>query len=65
MTVGGGAILGYTVPVAPPVLLPSFVGGNLGAVRLGEGMRPESGGTERVIFGTPRGSAGFIPEVRF
>jgi len=56
----GGSVLGYTVPTAPAVLLPSFVGGRLGALRMGEGLRPESGGTDRVRFGT-RAS---LPQVR-
>lgn len=47
----GGSVLGYTIPTAPPVLLPSFVGGRLGRVSLGEGLRPESGGSERVRIG--------------
>lgn len=47
----GGSVLGYQVPTAPAVLLPSFVGGRLGRVSLGEGLRPESGGSERVRIG--------------
>jgi len=54
----GASVLGTTVPVAPAVLLPSFVGGRLGTVEMGAGMRPESGGRERVEFGT-------MPKVRF
>lgn len=50
--VPGGAVLGTQVPVAPPVLLPSFVGGRMGAIRIGGGMRPESGGTPvRIVMG--------------
>lgn len=53
-SVQGGSVLGTTVPVAPPVLLPSFVGGRIGVVRIGGGMRPESGGhPDRVRFGDP------------
>lgn len=48
-----GSVLGYTVPVAPAVLLPSWVGGRLGVVTMGAGMRPESGGQERVVFAPP------------
>lgn len=55
----GGSVLGYQVPTAPPVLLPSFVGGRLGQVSIGQGMRPQSGGTARVRFGV-----GILPEVR-
>lgn len=47
----GGSVLGNTVPLAPAVLLPSFVGGRTGRVSLGEGLRPASGGEERVRFG--------------
>lgn len=47
----GGSVLGNTVPLAPAVLLPSFVGGRVGRVSLGGGLRPESGGGERVRFG--------------
>lgn len=42
---GGGSVLGYTVPIAPPVLLPLWVGGRVGKVREPGGYRPESGGT--------------------
>jgi len=60
----GGSVLGVTVPTAPPVLLPSFVGGRLGRVEIAGGMRPESGGTERVIIGGVNAAAR-MPEVRF
>lgn len=63
--IGGGSVLGYSVPVAPPVLLPSFVGGKLGRVNIGGGMRPASGGTERVVFGGGSGRTPIMPEVRF
>lgn len=62
--IGGGSVLGYSVPVAPPVLLPSFIGGRLGRVEIAGGMRPESGGTERVIIGGVNAAAR-MPEVRF
>jgi len=53
-TVAGASVLGTTVPSAPPVLLPSFVGGRIGVVRMGGGMRPESGGNpDRIRFGNP------------
>lgn len=62
ISIAGGSVLGTTVPTAPPVLLPSFVGGRLGVVRIGGGMRPESGGTpKRVVMG-PGG--GILPIVR-
>lgn len=49
---GVGGLPGYGVPSAPGVLLPSFVGGNLGEVRDPGGMRPVSGGRpERVHMG--------------
>lgn len=49
---GPGGLPGYGVPPAPGVLLPSFVGGNLGEVRDPGGMRPVSGGRpERVHMG--------------
>lgn len=49
---GGGSVLGFTVPRAAAVALPSFVGGALGKVRMSEGMRTESGGSDqRVYFG--------------
>jgi len=60
----GGSVLGYSVPVAPAVLLPSFVGGRLGRVEIAGGMRPESGGQERVIIGG-NNAAARMPEVRF
>jgi len=60
----GASVLGHTVPVAPAVLLPSFVGGRLGRVEIAGGMRPESGGQERVIIGGTRAAAR-MPEVRF
>jgi len=53
--VSSGSVLGYDVPAAAPVALPSFVGGALGAVRIGGGMRPQSGGTPvRVVMGPGR-----------
>lgn len=60
----GASVLGVTVPNAPPVLLPSFVGGRLGRVEIAGGMRPESGGTERVVIGGINAAAK-MPEVRF
>lgn len=48
---GGGSVLGYSVPQAPAVLLPSFVGGRIGTVRRSGGLRPESGGTPRIVKG--------------
>lgn len=60
----GASVLGVTVPNAPPVLLPSFVGGRLGRVEIAGGMRPESGGQERVIIGGVNAAAR-MPEVRF
>lgn len=60
--VGGGSVLGFTVPNAPAVLLPSFVGGNLGVIRMGGGMRPESGGTPvRIVMGP---GSGVFPRIR-
>lgn len=47
----GMTVLGQVVPVAAPVLLPLWVGGIVGFIRMGEGMRPESGGEERFIWG--------------
>lgn len=58
----GGSVLGTQVPVAPSVLLPSFVGGRLGVVRIGGGMRPESGGTPRRVVMGPGSSV--LPQVR-
>lgn len=56
-----GSVLGYDVPVAAAVVLPSFVGGLLGVVRLGGGMRASSGGTpKRVVMGP----ANVLPQVR-
>lgn len=54
-SVGGGAVLGYTVPLAPPVLLPSYVGGRIGQVVIGAGTRPTVIGQsqdERIVLGT-------------
>lgn len=61
-----GSVLGYDVPAAAPVALPSFVGGLMGTVRLGGGMRPSSGGTpKRVVMGPGNGSGGtLLPQVR-
>jgi hypothetical protein len=47
----GGTVLGTQVPTAPPNILPSWVGGRLGVVRRSGGMRPESGGTPRIVKG--------------
>lgn len=44
-----GTVLGYNVPAAAPVLLPSFVGGRIGVVRRSGGLRPASGGRPRII----------------
>lgn len=56
-----GSVLGYDVPAAAAVALPSFVGGRLGTVRIGGGMRPASGGTpKRVVMGP----ANILPQVR-
>lgn len=44
-----GTVLGYIVPAAAPVLLPSFVGGRIGVVRRSGGLRPASGGRPRII----------------
>lgn len=49
--VQGGSVLGVQVPVAPAVLLPSYVDGRIGRLELASGLRPESGGTERWIMG--------------
>jgi len=58
----GGSVLGSVVPAAPAVLLPSFVGGRTGTIRMGGGMRAESGGTpKRVVMGP--GTA-VLPQVR-
>lgn len=51
--IASGSVLGFSVPAAPAVLLPSWVGGRLGVVVMGAGMRPESGGQERVVFAPP------------
>lgn len=56
----GGSVLGYEVPAAPAVLLPSFVGGRLGEIRLGGGMRPASGGAPSRVRMGPVG----LPVVR-
>lgn len=64
--ISSGSVLGYDIPAAAPVALPSFVGGLLGTVRIGGGMRGESGGTpKRVVMG-PAGAAGstLLPQVR-
>lgn len=50
---GGGSVLGQQVPVAPPVLLPNWVGGRIGVIREPGGYRPESGGTP--LFPKPLG----------
>lgn len=55
------SVLGYDVPAASPVALPSFVGGLLGVVRIGGGMRPSSGGDPaRVVMG----DTNLFPRVR-
>lgn len=55
-----GSVFGQPLPIAAPVALPSFVGGLLGTVRMGGGMRPMSGGTpKRVVMGTA-----VLPQVR-
>lgn len=60
--ISSGSVLGYEVPAASAVALPSFVGGNLGTVRIGGGMRPIAGGTpKRVVMGP--GST-VLPQVR-
>lgn len=59
--IASGSVLGYDIPAASPVALPSFVGGLLGVVRLGGGMRPASGGDpQRVVMGNPT----YLPRVR-
>lgn len=50
---GGGSVLGYSVPIAPPVLLPNWIGGRIGVIREPGGYRPESGGTP--LFQEPIG----------
>lgn len=50
-TIAGSSVLGVTVPGAPPVLLPRWVGGAIGHVVRSGGTRPESGGTLRIIKG--------------
>lgn len=40
-----GTVLGYSIPAAAPVLLPSWIGGRIGVIREPGGYRPESGGT--------------------
>jgi len=58
----GGSVLGTSVPLAPPVLLPSFVGGRLGDIRMGGGMRPDAGGTpKRIVMGPGRSA---FPAIR-
>lgn len=60
-SIAGASVLGTTVPYAPPVLLPTWVGGRVGVVRMGGGMRPESGGNpDRIRFGSPS----ILPVVR-
>lgn len=49
--IGGGSVLGSTVPAAPAVMLPSWVGGRIGHVVRSGGTRPESGGQPRIIKG--------------
>lgn len=58
----GGSVLGTQVPLAPAVLLPSFVGGRLGVVRIGGGMRADAGGTPRRVVMGP--GASVLPQVR-
>lgn len=65
--ISSGSVLGYDVPSAAPVALPSFVGGLLGTVRIGGGMRGESGGTpKRVVMGPAGATPGttLLPQVR-
>lgn len=58
----GGSVLGTQVPLAPAVLLPSFVGGRTGEIRMAGGMRPASGGTpKRIVMGP---GSGVLPQVR-
>lgn len=52
---GGGSVLGYSVPVAPPVLLPNWINGRIGVIRQPGGYRPESGGTP--LFQKPIGKS--------
>lgn len=60
--VPGASVLGTIVPIAPAVLLPSFVGGRLGDIRMGGGMRPQHGGTpKRIVMGPGRGA---FPAIR-
>lgn len=61
-TIPSGSVFNSPILTAPPVALPSFIGGILGAVRFAEGLRPEFGGMdERVIFG----EANRLPLVRW
>lgn len=50
-SVAGGSVLGVSVPAAPAVMLPMWVGGAIGHVTRSGGTRPESGGTLRIIKG--------------
>lgn len=60
--ISSGSVLGFDVPAAAPVALPSFVGGNLGTIRIGGGMRPASGGTpKRIVMGP---GASVFPRIR-
>lgn len=61
-SISSGSVLGYDVPAAAAVALPSFVGGAMGVIRMGGGMRPASGGTPvRIVMGP--GSSVF-PRIR-
>lgn len=60
--ISSGSVLGFEVPAAPAVALPSFVGGNLGTVRIGGGMRASAGGTPKRIVIGPGSSV--LPQVR-
>lgn len=50
-SIAGGSVLGVTVPGAPAVALPSWVGGRIGHVVRSGGTRPESGGQLRIVKG--------------
>lgn len=50
-SIAGGSVLGVTVPAAPAVMLPEWVGGRIGHVIRSGGTRPESGGVLRIIKG--------------
>lgn len=50
-TFGSGSVLGVSVPAAPAVMLPTWVGGAIGHIIRSGGTRPESGGMLRIIKG--------------